>query len=271
MRSGARHGSKVRGCQPAGAPDPVETRARILVRRRRSSSSVFCTACVAWGYQIATGMGSTGLRPPVMWGIFLVQFRLLDRPRPFGHPDLRHPLPLQGRFRTSINRMAEAMTMICILMAGSYPLIHLGRSWIFYWLIPYPNQRQLWPDFISPLIFDFLAVSTYFTVSLIFFYTGLVPDLAIIRDRTTGIAPQDLRVPRPRLDGFRTGSGTITPLPTSCLPASPRPWSSPSTPSSPGTSPFPYSRAGTARSSRPTSWPGQSIRVSPWCSPCSSP
>ncbi len=149
----------------------------------------FLYGLAAWGYEIATGMGSTGLRPPgVMWGAFLANFIFWIGLAHSGTLISAILYLFRARFRTSINRSAEAMTMICIALAGSYPLIHLGRSWIFYWLIPYPNQRQLWPDFISPLIFDFLAVSTYFTVSLIFFYTGLVPDLAIIRDRVSGLS-----------------------------------------------------------------------------------
>jgi molybdopterin-containing oxidoreductase family membrane subunit len=141
----------------------------------------------AWGYLLSTGMGSTGLRPPVMWGIFLGNFIFWIGLAHSGTLISAILYLFRAEFRTSINRMAEAMTMICILMAGTYPLIHLGRSWLIYWILPYPNQRQLWPDFVSPLVFDVLAVSTYFTVSLIFFYTGLVPDLAILRDRTTGI------------------------------------------------------------------------------------
>jgi molybdopterin-containing oxidoreductase family membrane subunit len=143
---------------------------------------------VAWGYLIAVGLGGAGYRPPgVMWGIFISNFVFWIGIAHSGTFISAILYLFRARFRTSINRMSEAMTMICILIAGSYPLIHLGRSWIFYWLIPYPNQRGVWPDFISPLIFDFLAVSTYFTVSFIFWYTGLVPDLAIIRDRTTGL------------------------------------------------------------------------------------
>jgi Ni/Fe-hydrogenase subunit HybB-like protein len=149
----------------------------------------FLYGLIAWGYLIATGMGSTGLRPPgVMWGIFLANFVFWIGIAHSGTLISAILYLFRARFRTSINRSAEAMTMICIVLAGSYPAIHLGRSWLIYWLFPYPNQRQIWPNFVSPLIFDFLAVSTYFTVSLIFWYTGLVPDLAIIRDRTAGIA-----------------------------------------------------------------------------------
>ena len=147
----------------------------------------FLYGLIAWGYILATGMGSTGLRPPsVMWAIFLSNFIFFIGLAHSGTLISAILYLFRARFRTSINRMAEAMTMICIALAGTYPLIHLGRSWLILWILPYPNQRQLWPDFISPLIFDVLAVSTYFTVSLIFFYTGLVPDLAVVRDRTKG-------------------------------------------------------------------------------------
>ena len=158
-----------------------------------------------------------------MWGIFLSNFIFWIGIAHSGTFISAILYLFRARFRTSINRMSEAMTMICIVIAGSYPLIHLGRSWIFYWLIPYPNQRELWPDFISPLIFDFLAVSTYFTVSLIFWYTGLVPDLAVIRDRTIRFPAQDLRVSRPRLDRVGQAVAAITPRPTSCWRASQRP------------------------------------------------
>ena len=79
------------------------------------------------------------------------------------------------------------MTVFAVMIAGLFPFIHLGRVWLFYWIIPYPNQRTLWPDFQSPLMFDFLAISTYFTVSVLFWYTGLVPDLAAVRDGAKGI------------------------------------------------------------------------------------
>jgi molybdopterin-containing oxidoreductase family membrane subunit len=79
------------------------------------------------------------------------------------------------------------MTIFAVMIAGLFPFIHLGRVWLFYWIIPYPNQRTLWPNFQSPLTFDFLAISTYFTVSVLFWYTGLVPDLAAVRDGAKGI------------------------------------------------------------------------------------
>jgi molybdopterin-containing oxidoreductase family membrane subunit len=141
-----------------------------------------------WAYQIATGMGVAGYRPSVMWGIYLVNFVFWVGIAHSGTLISAILYLFRAGFRTPISRSAEAMTIFSVMIAGMFPIIHLGRTWIFYWLIPYPNERYLWPDFQSPLIFDFLAVSTYLTVSILFWYTGLVPDLAIVRDRTRGIA-----------------------------------------------------------------------------------
>jgi molybdopterin-containing oxidoreductase family membrane subunit len=93
-------------------------------------------------------------------------------------------LLLRQEWRTSINRFAEAMTLFAVACAGLFPLLHLGRPWFFYWLLPYPNTMDLWPQFRSPLIWDVFAVLTYFTVSLLFWYVGLIPDMATLRDRS---------------------------------------------------------------------------------------
>src|SRR5690606_24706223 len=87
------------------------------------------------------------------------------------------------QWRTSINRFAEAMTLFAVICAGLFPLLHTGRPWLAYWLLPYPNSMDMWPQFRSPLVWDVFAVSTYLTVSLIFWYVGLIPDLATMRDR----------------------------------------------------------------------------------------
>src|SRR5262249_55318253 len=87
------------------------------------------------------------------------------------------------QWRTSINRFAEAMTLFAVACAGLFPLLHLGRPWVFYWLLPYPDTMRLWPQFRSPLVWDIFAVTTYALVSLIFWYVGLIPDLATMRDR----------------------------------------------------------------------------------------
>ncbi|MDX9976378.1 MAG: NrfD/PsrC family molybdoenzyme membrane anchor subunit, partial [FCB group bacterium] len=96
-------------------------------------------------------------------------------------------LLMRQQWRTSINRFAEAMTLFAVMCAGMFPILHLGRPWFFYWLMPYPNTFGLWPQFRSPLVWDVFAVTTYATVSLLFWYTGLIPDLATMRDRAKNV------------------------------------------------------------------------------------
>lgn len=141
----------------------------------------------AWIYQILTGMGAAGYHPSVMWVTYLVNFVFWIGIAHSGTLISAILYLFRAKWRTAISRASEAMTIFAVIIATGFVLVHLGRTWIFYWTIPYPNQRTLWPDFQSPLIFDFLAVSTYFTVSLIFWYTGLVPDFAVVRDHTQGI------------------------------------------------------------------------------------
>ncbi|MBD3337151.1 MAG: hydrogenase [Candidatus Eisenbacteria bacterium] len=140
-----------------------------------------------WGYQIAKGMGVAGITHPVGWGVYITNFVFWVGIAHSGTLISAVLFLFRAKFRSSFNRSAEAMTVIAVMTAGLFPLIHLGRSWFFYWLFPYPNQRMLWVNFRSPLIWDVFAVSTYFTVSAIFFYVGLVPDLAIVRRYTSGI------------------------------------------------------------------------------------
>ncbi len=103
-------------------------------------------------------------------------------------------LLLKQDWRTSINRFAEAMTLFAVACAGMFPLLHMGRPWFFYWLTPYPNTMALWPQWRSPLVWDVFAVSTYATVSLLFWYVGLIPDLATLRDRARApVGPDHLR------------------------------------------------------------------------------
>jgi len=142
---------------------------------------------VIWSYQIANGLGKAGYRPPVLWGAYLVNFVFWIGIAHSGTLISAILFLFRARWRTSISRSAEAMTIFAASIAALFPIIHLGRPWIFYWLIPYPNQRYLWPNFLSPLVFDFLAVSTYITASLLFWYTGLVPDLAALRESALGL------------------------------------------------------------------------------------
>jgi molybdopterin-containing oxidoreductase family membrane subunit len=129
------------------------------------------------------GVGVWGNNVPVAWAFGIVNFVWWIGIGHAGTLISAVLLLFRQQWRTSINRFAEAMTLFAVACAGLYPILHLGRPWVFYWLIPYPNTMLLWPQFRSPLIWDVFAVSTYATVSLLFWYVGLIPDLATIRDR----------------------------------------------------------------------------------------
>jgi Ni/Fe-hydrogenase subunit HybB-like protein len=134
-------------------------------------------------YLISTGVGVWGVNHPVMWGWAIVNFVWWIGIGHAGTLISAILFLLRQRWRTSINRAAEAMTIFAVMCAGLFPLIHVGRVWYAWWLLPLPNSYGIWPQFRSPLMWDVFAVSTYFTVSVLFFYVGLLPDLAIVRDR----------------------------------------------------------------------------------------
>jgi molybdopterin-containing oxidoreductase family membrane subunit len=134
-------------------------------------------------YLIARGTGIWGINIPVGWGFAIVIFVWWVGIGHAGTLISAVLLLLNQSWRTSINRFAEAMTLFAVVCAGMYPLLHLGRIWLFYWLMPIPNTMGIWPQFRSPLLWDVFAVSTYMTVSFLFWYTGLIPDLATLRDR----------------------------------------------------------------------------------------
>ena len=135
------------------------------------------------GYLVFTGVGVWGNNRPVGWAFDIVNFVFWVG---IGHAGTLISAILflfRQRWRTSINRAAEAMTVFAVICAAVYPGVHIGRAWLAYWLAPYPNQMQIWPNFRSPLLWDVFAVSTYFTLSLLFWYLGMIPDLATLRDR----------------------------------------------------------------------------------------
>jgi molybdopterin-containing oxidoreductase family membrane subunit len=140
---------------------------------------------VAIAYLLFQGVGIWGIRSPVMWGFAIVNFVWWVGIGHAGTLISAILLLLKQDWRTSINRFAEAMTLFAVACAGMFPLLHMGRPWFFYWLMPYPNTMALWPQWRSPLVWDVFAVSTYATVSLLFWYVGLIPDLATLRDRAT--------------------------------------------------------------------------------------
>jgi molybdopterin-containing oxidoreductase family membrane subunit len=131
------------------------------------------------------GVGVWGIDIPVAWGIAIASFVWWIGIGHAGTFISAILLLLHQGWRNSINRFAEAMTLFAVMCAGLYPLAHLGRPWLFYWLLPYPNNMSVWPQFRSPLVWDVFAVSTYFTVSLLFWFSALIPDFATLRDKAT--------------------------------------------------------------------------------------
>jgi molybdopterin-containing oxidoreductase family membrane subunit len=150
-----------------------------------AAATLLLIGLIAVTYQIATGIGTWGLNKTVGWGFDITNFVFWIG---IGHAGTLISAVLflfRQKWRTSVNRAAEAMTLFAVMCAGVFPLIHMGRPWLFFWIAPYPNTRgPLWINFKSPLVWDFFAISTYFLVSALFWYFGLIPDLATIRDRS---------------------------------------------------------------------------------------
>jgi Ni/Fe-hydrogenase subunit HybB-like protein len=138
----------------------------------------------ALGYLFVKGVGIWGINIPIGWGFAIVNFVWWIGIGHAGTLISAILLLLRQSWRNSINRFAEAMTLFAVASAGVFPGVHTGRPWLDYWMFPYPNTMGYWPQFRSPLIWDVFAVSTYFTVSLMFWFVGLIPDLATLRDRT---------------------------------------------------------------------------------------
>ncbi len=148
--------------------------------------SVLCLGMLVFmvSYQISTGVGVWGNMRPVMWAWDIVNFVWWIGIGHAGTLISAILFLLRQRWRTAVNRAAEAMTIFAVMCAGIYPALHVGRTWYDWWLFPVPNSNSIWPQFRSPLMWDVFAVSTYFTVSVLFWYMGLIPDLAVMRDRS---------------------------------------------------------------------------------------
>lgn len=189
-------GDSVMQRRPASAPDLAGVNRDILAVLGRpgrlyyvllaASVSAVIFGGYSWFHQINVGMGVAGISHPVMWGVYITNFVFWVGIAHSGTLLSAILFLMRVRWRTAIFRSAEAMTVLAVMTAGLYPLIHLGRVWKFYWLFPLPNQRQLWPNFQSPLMWDVFAVATYMTVSAVFLYVGLVPDMAAARDVAKG-------------------------------------------------------------------------------------
>jgi len=144
---------------------------------------LFLCFCAAVSYLLYRGVGIWGINIPVAWGFAITNFVWWIGIGHAGTFISAILLLLFQKWRTTINRFTEAMTLFAVVCAGMFPLLHLGRPWIFYFLLPYPDTMALWPQFRSPLVWDVFAVSTYFTVSLLFWFLGVMPDLATVRDQ----------------------------------------------------------------------------------------
>lgn len=164
--------------------DRKPPRAWFVVFAITSTMSLLGFALIA--YTIATGIGVWGNNIPVAWAFDIINFVFWVGIGHAGTLISAILLLFRARWRNAISRFAEAMTIFAVICASLFPLIHVGRPWIAFWLAPYPNQRGMWPNFRSPLLWDVFAVSTYFSVSLLFWYIGLIPDMASLRDRAVG-------------------------------------------------------------------------------------
>jgi len=142
---------------------------------------------LAIGWLLYNGIGIWGNNQPVGWGFDIINFVWWIGIGHAGTLISAVLLLVRQQWRNSINRFAEAMTIFAVMCAGLYPLLHTGRPWVAYWLFPYPNVLGMWPQFRSPLVWDVFAVSTYITVSALFWFIGLVPDFATLRDKSKGI------------------------------------------------------------------------------------
>jgi Ni/Fe-hydrogenase subunit HybB-like protein len=147
---------------------------------------LFLVGAMTFLILVKDGLGHAGYQPPVFWLVYITTFVFWIG---IGHAGTLISAILylfRSPWRTAVYRSTEVMTVFAVMTAALFPIIHIGRQWIFYWLLPYPNQRFLWPNFKSPLLWDVFAITTYFTVSTTFLVYGLVPDVAAVRDRVGG-------------------------------------------------------------------------------------
>ena len=168
--------------------EPMDTRPGLLwILAFLLAQGALGIGVISVTHQLMHGIGSLGINNTVGWGAYITDFVFWVG---IGHAGTLISAILflfRQKWRTAINRSAEAMTIFAVMCAGLFPLLHIGRNWYAYWLIPYPNKRDLWVNFNSPLLWDVFAVTTYATTSMVFWYVGLIPDLATVRDRVKGI------------------------------------------------------------------------------------
>ena len=140
----------------------------------------------AWATQIWFGIGLTGKRWPTFWGFYLTNFVFWIGISHAGTLISAILRLVNATWRRPVTRCAEVITVFALMIGAMFPIIHLGRPWLFFWLVPYPSDREIWPNFRSPLVWDFFAINTYLIGSVMFLFLPMIPDLALVRDRSTG-------------------------------------------------------------------------------------
>jgi Ni/Fe-hydrogenase subunit HybB-like protein len=149
--------------------------------------SIVLTGLAAWLYQMYWGFGMSGIRNPIFWGFYITNFVFWIGISHAGTLISAILRLVNAGWRRPVTRCAEVITAFALMIGAMFPIIHLGRPWLFFWLLPYPNRRLIWPNFRSPLVWDFFAITTYLTGSVLFLYLPMIPDFALVRDRTTGM------------------------------------------------------------------------------------
>ena len=148
--------------------------------------AIVLTGVGAWFYQATQGFGVTGIRWPIFWGFYVTNFVFWIGISHAGTLISAILRLVNARWRRPVTRCAEVITVFALMIGALFPIIHLGRPWLFFWLIPYPSERLIWPNFRSPLVWDFFAINTYLIGSIVFLLLPAIPDFALVRDRTTG-------------------------------------------------------------------------------------
>src|SRR6184192_1662890 len=148
--------------------------------------SIILTGAGAWLYQLSNGLAVAGIRWPIFWAFYITNFVFWIGISHAGTLISAILRLVNATWRRPVTRCAEVITVFALMIGAMFPIIHLGRPWLFFWLIPYPNQRGLWPNLRSPLVWDFFAIATYLTGSTLFLLLPMIPDFALVRDRTTG-------------------------------------------------------------------------------------
>jgi molybdopterin-containing oxidoreductase family membrane subunit len=148
--------------------------------------SIVLMGLVTWGYQMYMGFGMTGINNPIFWAFYITNFVFWIGISHAGTLISAILRLVNAGWRRPVTRCAEVITAFALMIGALFPIIHLGRPWLFFWLMPYPSSRLIWPNFRSPLVWDFFAITTYLTGSVLFLVLPMIPDFALVRDRTTG-------------------------------------------------------------------------------------